>query len=324
MTRFSLPLVAALAAVAAACSGDTAAAPERTVPPVRIAEPGALALDSRGGLLVADRKLNRVVRIDLRTGRRRLVATRLRDIVALAFDDMGRLYVGAGDRILRLDGARRTVIAGTGRRGRTGDGGPATAATIGGLGGFEVDHDETVTIAEYDNGIRFVDETGTISTIAGTGEEGYAGDGGPARAALLRHPHDLALRIDREVIVADSHNRVLRRIAPDGRISTFADGFSSPIAVKGGPGQHALRRRRRRRSDRPALARRPHAHGRRPRERADQPRGRPDRRVRVGDRRCAAGAADRRRPHARPRPVTVSPARRPASPRAGAAAASAR
>ncbi len=236
MTRFSLPLVAALAAVAAACSGDTAAAPERTAPPVRIAEPGALALDSRGGLLVADRKLNRVVRIDLRTGRRRLVATRLRDIVALAFDDMGRLYVGAGDRILRLDGARRTVIAGTGRRGRTGDGGPATAATIGGLGGFEVDHDETVTIAEYDNGIRFVDEAGRISTLAGTGEEGYAGDGGPARAALLRHPHDLALRIDREVIVADSHNRVLRRIAPDGRISTFADGFSSPIAVKGGPG----------------------------------------------------------------------------------------
>jgi len=236
MTRASLLLVAALATVAAACSGDTAAAPERAVPPLRIVEPGALALDYRGGLLVADRKLNRVVRIDLRTGRRRLVATKLRDIVALTYDDMGRLYVGAGDRILRLDGARRTVVAGTGRRGRTGDGGPATAATIGGLGGFEVDHDETVTIAEYDNGIRFVDEAGTISTIAGTGEEGYAGDGGPARAALLRHPHDLALRIDREVIVADSHNHVLRRIAPDGTISTFADGFSSPIAVKGGPG----------------------------------------------------------------------------------------
>ena len=236
MPRCSLPLVAALLALSAACSGDTAAAPERTVPPIQIAEPGALALDGRGGLLVADRRLNRVVRIDLRTGHRRLVATRLRDIVALAFDDMGRLYVGAGDRILRLDGARRTVVAGTGRRGRTGDGGPATAATIGGLGGFEVDHDETITIAEYDNGIRFVDGTGTISTIAGTGEEGYAGDGGPARAALLRHPHDLALRIDREVIVADSHNGVLRRIAPDGTISTFADGFSSPIAVKGGPG----------------------------------------------------------------------------------------
>jgi len=234
--RCSLPLFAALLALSAACSGDTVAAPERAVPPIRIAEPGALALDSRGGLLVADRKLNRVVRIDLRTGRRRVVAARLRDIVALAYDDMRRLYVGAGDRILRLDGARRTVVAGTGRRGRTGDGGPATAATIGGLGGFEVDHDETITIAEYDNGIRFVDETGTISTIAGTGEEGYAGDGGPARAALLRHPHDLALRIDREVIVADSHNGVLRRIAPDGTIGTFADGFSSPIAVKGGPG----------------------------------------------------------------------------------------
>jgi DNA-binding beta-propeller fold protein YncE len=214
----------------------TTAASKRKPKPVRIVEPGALVVDSRNGLLVADRKLSRVVRIDLRTGKRRVIVKGVRDIGALAYDDLGRLYVGASDRIYRVDGGRRTLVVGNGERGHTGDGGPATSASIGGLGGFEVDHDESIVISEYDNWIRFVDPNGTISTLAGTGGEGYAGDGGPARAAVLSHPHDLALRIDREVIVADSHNRVLRRIDPAGTISTFSTGYLAPVAVKGGPG----------------------------------------------------------------------------------------
>ncbi len=229
-----LGLVVSMAVPLAA---TTAAAPGKRKPrPVRIAEPGALALDSRGGLLVADRRLNRVVRINLRSGKRRVVLTGLRDIVALAYDDVGRLYVGAGSRIYRIVGGKKTVVVGNGQRGHTGDGGPATAASIAGLSGFEVDHDKSIVIAEYDNWIRFVDPTGIVSTLAGTGEEGYAGDGGPARAAALSHPHDLALRIDREVIVADSHNGVLRRIDPAGTISTFSAGYLAPVSVKGGPG----------------------------------------------------------------------------------------
>jgi hypothetical protein len=205
--------------------------------PVRIVEPGALAYDyPRDDLLVADRKLNRVVRIDLRSGKRRVAVTGLRDIVGLAYDDMTRLYVAAGDRIYRVAGGRKTLVAGNGQRGHTGDGGPATAASFGGIGGFEVDHDESIVVAEYDNWIRFIDPNGIVSTIAGSGEEGYAGDGGPARAALLRHPHDLALRADREVIVADSHNGALRRIDPAGTITTLARGLSAPVAVKGGAG----------------------------------------------------------------------------------------
>jgi hypothetical protein len=235
MTGTRVFCVAALAAVLVA-SLSAAASAQRKPAPVRIAEPGALAVDPAGRLLVADRRLNRVVRFNLRTGGRRVVASRFRGIVALAFDDMGRLYVGAGDRIYRVSEGRRILVAGTGNRAHSGDGGPATAASLAGLGGFEVDHDESIVIAEYDNWIRFVDPAGTISTIAGTGEEGYAGDGGPARLALIRHPHDIALRADREVIVADSHNRVLRRIDPAGTISTFATGFLAPVAVKGGPG----------------------------------------------------------------------------------------
>jgi serine/threonine-protein kinase len=236
----SAAVLGVLGAVAAACGGsDTRAAPatsSATPRVVSIVEPGALALDPAGGLLVADRRLNRVVRIDLRSGRRRIAVTGLRGIVGLAFDDMGRLHVAAGDRIYRVSGSRRILVAGNGQRGHSGDGGPATAASFGGIGGFEVDHDETIVVAEYDNWIRLIRPDGVVTTFAGTGEEGYAGDGGPARAALLRHPHDLALRIDREVVVADSHNGVLRRIAPDGTITTLASGFAAPVAVKGGPG----------------------------------------------------------------------------------------
>jgi hypothetical protein len=226
----------ALGLVLTVVAGVAASDAKRKPRPIRIVEPGALAFDYRGGLMVADRRLNRVVRIDLRTGKRRVAVTGLRDIVGLAYDDLRRLYVAAGDRIYRVANGRRTVVAGNGQRGHTGDGGPATAASFGGIGGFEVDHDKSIVVAEYDNWIRFVDPSGSVNTLAGTGEEGYAGDGGPARVAVLRHPHDLALRIDREVIVADSHNGVLRRIDPAGTITTFATGFVSPIAVKGGAG----------------------------------------------------------------------------------------
>jgi hypothetical protein len=214
--------------------GDTASGGPAEQPAV--AEPGALALDSRGGLAVADRRLNRVVRIDLRTGKRRLLLSGLRDIVALAYDDTDRLYVGAGERIYRIDGRRRVLLAGTGRREHSGDGGPATAASLSGLSGLEVDHDESIVVAEYDNWIRRISPDGTITTIAGTGAGGYSGDGGPARDAELLHPHDVALRADGEVIVADSHNNVLRRIDPAGIITTISSRIAAPVAVAGGPG----------------------------------------------------------------------------------------
>lgn len=239
------PLFLALpAAVAVACSGaGTAAAPPKKKPKppaIRIVAPGPLAYDSASGLYVGDRTLNRVVRFDLDTRKRRIVVRGLRDIVGLSFDDSGRLYVCAGDRIYRIDGARRTLIAGTGRREHSGDGGPATAASLSGATGFEVDHDESIVIAEYDNWIRTIEPNGTIGTLAGTGAEGYAGDGGPARAALLRHPHDISLRRDRVVVIADSHNGVLRRVDAAGTITTLATGFRAPLVVDGGPGDVVL------------------------------------------------------------------------------------
>jgi sugar lactone lactonase YvrE len=231
--RATAVLIAAMAVVA--CGGNTGSAATPRPKPVRVAEPGPLALAPDGALLVGDRRLHRVVRIDVRTKRRRVVATGLPDIVELSYDDMGRLYVCAASRVYRIDGRRKVVVAGTGRREHTGDGGPATAASLSGPGGFEVDHDERIVIAEYDNWIRAVEPDGTIGTIAGTGAEGYAGDGGPARDALLRHPHDIALRRDREVVIADSHNGVLRLVDATGTMRTLARGLDGPIVVEGGP-----------------------------------------------------------------------------------------
>jgi hypothetical protein len=227
-----------VAAVACADSGTSAAPPKKKPKPkplIRIVEPGPVAFDSAGGLYVGDRRLHRVVRYDLATRKRRVVVRQLRGIVGLAFDDSGRLHVCAGERIYRVEGTRKVVLAGTGRREHAGDGGPATAASLAGATGFEVDRDERIVIAEYDNWIRAIEPDGTIGTLAGTGQTGYAGDGGPARAALLGHPHDIALRRD-GVVIADSHNGVLRRVDAAGTITTLATGFTAPVIVEGGPG----------------------------------------------------------------------------------------
>jgi DNA-binding beta-propeller fold protein YncE len=225
-----------LLVLAAACGGADSASPAKPKPkPIRIAEPGPLSLTLDGGLLVGDRRLKRVVRIDLISNKRRVVATGIGVPVGLAYDDMGGWYVCADERIYRINGSRKTLIAGTGARSHTGDSSPATAATFGGAGGMEVDHDETIVVAEYDNWIRKISPEGIASTVAGTGEDGYSGDGGPALAARLLHPHDIALQLD-GVVIADSHNHVLRRVDwTTGTITTIAHDFQAPVFVDGGP-----------------------------------------------------------------------------------------
>ena len=148
---------------------------------------------------------------------------------------MSRLYVSAGDRVYRIEGGRKVVVAGTGARGHSGDGGAATSAQLSGAGGIDVDHDEEIAIAEYDNWIRVVSNGGTISSVAGNGGTGYAGDGGIATAALLGHPHDVIWRRDKSLIVADSHNGVVGRSTRTGRSRRSRPGFQAPVDLAGGP-----------------------------------------------------------------------------------------
>lgn len=93
-------------------------------------------------------------------------------IVGVAYDDMGRLYVSSGERIYRIDGKRKMVVAGTGARGHSGDGGAGHHRGARGRWQLRRRPRRGIAIAEYDNWIRVVDPAGSISTVAGNGGTG--------------------------------------------------------------------------------------------------------------------------------------------------------
>ena len=130
-------------------------------------------------------------------------------------------------RIRRLDltTGRTTTIAGNGQRGYSGDGGPATEAALNMPHEIQFDADGHLYIVERDNHVvRRVDgATAVISTVAGTGVAGFAGDGGRATEAELRRPHSIAFDPDGRLLICDIGNHRIRRVdlAAD-TIETFA------------------------------------------------------------------------------------------------------
>jgi hypothetical protein len=129
-------------------------------------------------------------------------------------------------RIRRLDPVTRQTktIAGDGRKAYSGDGGPATAASLNMPHEIQFDAAGHLYIAERDNHvIRKVDgRTGLISTFAGTGIAGFSGDGGAASAAQLRQPHSIAIDSKRRLLICDIGNHRIRKVdLSTGRIDTF-------------------------------------------------------------------------------------------------------
>jgi DNA-binding beta-propeller fold protein YncE len=130
-------------------------------------------------------------------------------------------------RLLRLDmhTKRISVIAGTGTKGYSGDGGPAASAQLNTPHELRFDSKGNIYIAERDNHvIRFIDmKSKTISTAAGTGERGFSGDGGPANKAQLNQPHSIVLDKADDVYICDIMNHRVRKIdAKTKTITTFA------------------------------------------------------------------------------------------------------
>lgn len=107
-----------------------------------------------------------------------------------------------------------TTIAGTGKKGYTGDGGPALEATFNGPKGAACDQDGNLFIVDTENhAIRRVDaKTGMISTVAG-GRKGAGGDGGPATEAGLDRPHGVTVGPDGALYIGDTLNHRIRRVA---------------------------------------------------------------------------------------------------------------
>ena len=122
----------------------------------------------------------------------------------------------------------------------SGDGGPAVKARLNYPVGLAVDGDGSVYIADtYNYRIRRVDPGGTIPTLAGNGERGFSGDGGPAVEARLNDPWDVTVDEDGNVYIADSYNHRVRRVDPAGIISTFAGNGPGAFAGDGGPAVQA-------------------------------------------------------------------------------------
>ena len=142
-------------------------------------------------------------------------------------------------RILRLDpvSGRVTSVAGTGRKGYSGDGGPAIRAQLNEP--YEVRFDSRgnmLFVGMRNHVVRRVDAaSGIISTLAGNGEPGDQGDGGPARHARFRNPHSITLDAADNIYIADISNHRVRRIdARSGLIETVAGNGSRGLPVDGG------------------------------------------------------------------------------------------
>lgn len=134
-------------------------------------------------------------------------------------------------------------VAGTGTDGFAGDGGPAVSAHLDSPAGVAVAADGTLYIADQVNHrVRRIDaQTGVITTVAGDGTGGFGGDGGPATAAQLNWPADVALAADGSLYIADFLNQRVRRVdAQSGVISTVAGTGNPGFGGDGGPAVDAM------------------------------------------------------------------------------------
>lgn len=183
---------------------------------------------------------------------------RLTDAADVVVEPSGTLLVAdLSNRIFRQDRGRLAVVAGNGRGGRSGDGGPALRAAVGfpvevavdPRGGFAIVHDE--------RWIRRVDPRGTIRTVAefvqptalaydtdgnlwvselgGRVQRRDAATGRPTTYTGFDQPHGLDVGADGTVYVCDTFNDRVQRISPDGTVTTLASGLDAPVDLDVGP-----------------------------------------------------------------------------------------
>jgi DNA-binding CsgD family transcriptional regulator len=144
----------------------------------------------------------------------------------LAVDPVGDVFIADTDnnrvRVVRPNGVIETA-AGTGLPGYSGDGGPGRAARLDMPAGVAVGLGGAIFIADTGNNrVRRLGADGQITTVAGTGEDGYAGDGLPATDALLSAPIGLAVDQEGNLFIADTGNERVRRVDLAGVITTWA------------------------------------------------------------------------------------------------------
>jgi sugar lactone lactonase YvrE len=147
--------------------------------------------------------------------------------------------------LARLPAQSIVTLAGTGTPGFSGDGGPAAQAEINNPYGLGIGPDGALYFCEIGNHrVRRLDlKTKLISTVAGSGQKGYSGDGGPALAAALNEPYELRFDRDGNLYFCEMQNHVVRRVDARTRvISTVAGTGVAGFTGDGGPAVKALLR----------------------------------------------------------------------------------
>ena len=219
--------------------------------------PSGVAVDTTGTLYIADTRNNRIRRIspggiittvagggstvfpDIGDGGP-ATSARLLGPNDVAVDAAGNLYIAGESRIRKvsLDGII-TTAAGNGTFGFSGDGGPATSASLNSPEGVAVDTAGNFYIADtFNHRIRKVSSDGIIITVAGNGEQGFSGDGGPATSATVQGPEAVALDANGNLYFGHGSSRI-RKVSPDEIITTVAGSFFG-FAGDGGPATSAL------------------------------------------------------------------------------------
>lgn len=161
----------------------------------------------------------------------------------LTFDSQGNLYIAdrANHRIRKVN--RKgiiTTVAGNGTAGFSGDGGPATQASLKLPSGVVLDKQGNLYIADRSNNrIRKVNTKGIIQTFAGNGKDGYHGDNMPALKATLDKPFGLALDKNNNLYIADRGNNRIRKVDRSGLISTVAGDGGFYFIGDNGPAYRA-------------------------------------------------------------------------------------
>jgi len=151
----------------------------------------------------------------------------------------GNIYISDGGnnriRMVSPSGIISTV-AGNGTATFGGDGGSALSASLNGPEKVFVDNFGDIYIADWGNHrIRMINSMGTISTVAGNGTGGYAGDGGAATAAQLQHPSQIAFDSNNNMFIADEYNNRIRMVTSStGNISTYCGNGTQSYTGDGG------------------------------------------------------------------------------------------
>ena len=219
-----------------------------------LSDPFGVAVDAIGNLYIADTSNHRIRKVDT-SG---IIATvagngieghsgdggpatsaALNTPIGVAVDMTGNLYIADAfnNRIRKVNAAGViTTVAGNGDARFSGDHAAATSASLSAPFGVAVDKSGNLYIADTSNQrIRKVDSSGTITTIAGSGTEGFSGDGGAATQASLNFPSGVTVDRAGNLFITDQSNHRIRKVNTGGVITTVAGngdaGFSGDHAA---------------------------------------------------------------------------------------------